>query len=258
MISLKNISIVLITFFILHTSVSAARWDVVFLSQNTQFTQKYTGKTINLKKWFIVVESQARDNDIEVILTDGKVWYIDYGTTEFFYPDDIITANAGFTVWPTDLYTKYPSWYKRETWLWLNDVFFVKNMRLSNEKMLEVKIVSWNMRNRSWYIDITNTQLTCIDHLKYNVLENYFSLPTAIVNFFTPLCNPWDDVNASFNPNADIPIYVAPVIPVKSVNTPTSTNQSIPVNTTPSVPEINLPEAWSDLDLLKALEDIFN
>lgn len=208
-----------------------------------------------LKKWFIVIESQIKENNLEVILTDGKVWYIDFDAVAFVNPSDLISWNAWFITSSTDLYTRFPTGFKKEASLNTNDVFFLKNMRLIMGRLIEVKMVSWSNRGRTWYIDVADTQLTCISHLKYNILENYFQFPTAILNFFTPYCQVGNPVFYNYDPVAEIPVYTPPVINTPPVNqNPSSTTPTLPnIN----IPQIDLPDQGSDLDLLKALEDIF-
>jgi len=202
----KNIFLLAFIFIITNPLVSyAERGDITYINENTYFTEYNGWKKILLKEWYLVVESKGLDDRIEVILTDRKVWWIDSNSVSWGFPEHAVDWNSWYVSQDTLFYAKTLWNYSQLGGLGLYDAFLLRDLFIDEQWYIKVEMLSWKFKWKIGYISSLDIELSCVEQEKYNIFENYFDFSQAILSFFNPYCDSWNNnesLNISFQNDA--------------------------------------------------------
>ena len=228
--------------------VSANPWDVIFIQNHTPVFSNITffnRQITTLKPWYMVLKAKEYEhaNMLLVVLTDGKTWFISKGSVYQQNPNFVIPANSGFVDNNTTLRSQ-PSENSRIVGnISRDDSFFILDVYPHNWQWIQVRMISWNMQNRVWFIHYSDVVLRCIENDYFNIFKRYFNISEGFFEFFNNHCSP-DEWFISYTPSS-VPIFLGRWSQQWQIITPTKT------------PQTTWTSGSNDFDFLNDLDGLF-
>jgi len=182
----------------------AERGDVMYVKQNTYFTEFGGWKKVLLKEGYIVIEYQKDQDRIEVILTDRKFWWVESQSVSQISDFDVVEWNSWYISNSSWLYSKKNGDYSLVWLLWPDDAFLIRDILIDEAWYTKVELISWDFKWKIWYVPYWDIATSCVENEKYNILENHFDFSSAVLSYFTPYCNPMsNNVTSAWFQNTD-------------------------------------------------------
>lgn len=202
---MRKITISFIIFCMTFYTSFAEIWDVLYVKFMhspvvTSLDNSSQILTI-LQKWFVVLDLWQEGEYTQVMLTDGKKWYILTSHLEnYTFSNYKINGNKGSISKKTTLYSG-PNLASKNlgilpTW----SEFYILHVNYINSKFLKVKIINGPLKNKIWYIEWNNVNISHISNFKNEIekfIEKYAKQEPTQLTF----------LNATKNNNDYIPLF---------------------------------------------------
>lgn len=126
-----------------------------------------------LQKWYVVLDLWNNGEYTHIMLTDGKKWYmLTQQLGNYTFNNYQVNGNKGSISSKTTLYSG-PNYSSRVLGqLPENTDFYILHVNYINSKFLKIKILSGTHKNKTWYIESNNINISHVSNYK-NEIEKF-------------------------------------------------------------------------------------
>ena len=187
----------------------AQNWDILSIKHMFSpvlSSTDYSAKVITmLQKWYIVLDLWTNGDYTHVMLTDGKKGYMLSSYLEnYTFNNYKINGNKWSIKSNTAFYSGPNSSSKKLGTLKSGNEFYILHVNYINSNFLKIKILTWAYKNRTWYIENNNINVSHISSFKNEIekfIEKYANKESSLTYLnngkqeYTPLFE-WDEENS--------------------------------------------------------------
>lgn len=157
-----------------------------------------------LQKWYVVLDLWTNWDYTHVMLTDGKKWFILSSYLEnYTFNNYKIDGNKWSIKSNTILYSQPISSSKQLWTLKSGNEFYILHVNYINSNFLKVKVINGAYKNKTWYIENNNINISHISDFKSEIqkfIEKYAKNQNWVVYLnnwekeYQPMFE-WDDIS---------------------------------------------------------------
>lgn len=228
-------------------SAFAEKGDVLFIKWEVH-TKTSRWHSVTLKDSYKVLEVWRYEDNIDIVLTDGRTTTIRKDSIYSATPQWIINGNAWYALFETKLYSRPNKLSRVLGEVASNDAFVLKRLEIISENWVKVSFISGDNQGKTGYILISDVIFSCVDIDKYNIFKWYFRLPDGIFRFFNNSCELGEEVRVYWNPDR------------LEADTTATSNETKPSNednqnTKSEIVPASTKEDSAERDIIKILQD---
>lgn len=178
---MRKILLSILCVFISYTISFADNWDILsvkFMHSPVLTSTDESAKVIwLLQKWYVVLDLWVNWDYTHIMLTDGKKWYMLSSYLENYTFNNYKINGNKWSIQTNTAFYSQPHSSSKQLWtlIWGSE-FYILHVNYINSKFLKIKIINGPHKNKTWYIESNNVNISHLSDFKSEIqkfIEKY-------------------------------------------------------------------------------------